>query len=1119
MRKTSKKVLTVATVAAMMTTMVAPAFAANGDFYDNSTNTPYNALSYQTNATVFNAMIMGLILHPDTFVFENNNQEYNYSKMLTAINTQMALGKTVGDAFTMAKADPANVDVKGTTAAVAQSISAVNGTLTVTFDKAVTVAPKATDFVVKKDGVAVTLTDANVTLSAGKVAIQVPTVAATAVDQTVVYSVSYKTGNEIAANVTVLKAVTDPQVAIVAAAETAVNAYETATITTNADITPTALLKTTANTAVAAVTDATTNTAFTTRISAKQTAITTQLTAVVAAVNAANTSGSQAQLLAALKPFFLNVNDASIVAYDAQLNGNQTTVAQIQTIIDAVQASIVAANDTAAVNAATNQIQLLAALQAGVQNGTFKNVRESLIVQYDGAIRAIVPIPPSTVASTVQIQAAITAANKAVDDAAVLAVTNAGIAVTNAEATPTASLIAAAQTLVTALPADVAPATTKATLNARLIAIGPVAPVLAAKALNDTYLLNTALQASVYKNVNTALIATYLGTIAPTDITVTLIQKRIDDANTADAAATALANYNAANTAVGTAEVGPLTSAHVAAAQVLVTALPADISPAKAKALLQTRLDVVNALIAVNAAYNAGDATDASVFASLQANATVLGITGLNAPYASFYRVSLTGVQVAKADVSLVITTVNAARLTAAGDAVALADATPGITAAKVATAQALVTVLPADVAPAKDKALLQTRLDVVNALLAINTAMSATGATDTTVLTALQANATVLGLTNVNAPYASSYRTALTTDLTLRDLASEVKGIITTVNTNAAIAADTSVGTAETAITAAKVATAQALVTTMPTLTPNTVKAALQTRLDVVNALLAIDTAMNVSGATDASVYSVLQANATVLGLTGTHALNPNLAYKTALTATLTNRDLASEVVAIVDSVNSPVGAMTALKTPGVDAATELALIKAKTLNLTNVVDANAGAYFADRAAFATAANLNTSDVQKVVNAVNALVLLNSATTAVNENTALLSFVVNVNDATSTTYINLSSAAKLEEAQLILVAKGSTPYANIAAVQAAITAQDGLRTSFLQGVNGATTISQMNVALDAAQLPTFQALAPEVKLAKAEQVLNALNAIPFVSPATHGSFTTITAIQQAAGL
>jgi len=146
MKKTYKKVLTVATVAAMMTTMAAPAFAANGDFYDNSTNTPYNALSYQTNATVFNAMIMGLILHPDTFVFENNNQEYNYSKMLTAINTQMALGKTVGDAFTMAKADPANVDVKGTTtpaAVTVASVSAINAT-----DVTIVLAAKpATDLV------------------------------------------------------------------------------------------------------------------------------------------------------------------------------------------------------------------------------------------------------------------------------------------------------------------------------------------------------------------------------------------------------------------------------------------------------------------------------------------------------------------------------------------------------------------------------------------------------------------------------------------------------------------------------------------------------------------------------------------------------------------------------------------------------------------------------------------------------------------------------------------------------------------------------------------------------------------------------------------------------------
>jgi hypothetical protein len=87
-----------------------------------------------------------------------------------------------------------------------ESVSAINGTVTVTFDKELAEAPKAADLVIKKsiDGAAaveVNEADADITLGADKktVSVNVPAIEATDKAQSVVYSVSYKGGEEKAA--------------------------------------------------------------------------------------------------------------------------------------------------------------------------------------------------------------------------------------------------------------------------------------------------------------------------------------------------------------------------------------------------------------------------------------------------------------------------------------------------------------------------------------------------------------------------------------------------------------------------------------------------------------------------------------------------------------------------------------------------------------------------------------------------------------------------------------------------------------------------------------------------------------------------------------------------------
>ena len=84
------------------------------------------------------------------------------------------------------------------------------------------------------------------------------------------------------------------------------------------------------------------------------------------AVKAVNDATNQVALLAALQStYFTDVNADLIVEYDALLDGTQVTVADVQAIIAEVNADNISQEAVTAVNEAENQVQLLAALQAG----------------------------------------------------------------------------------------------------------------------------------------------------------------------------------------------------------------------------------------------------------------------------------------------------------------------------------------------------------------------------------------------------------------------------------------------------------------------------------------------------------------------------------------------------------------------------------------------------------------------------------------------------------------------------------------------------------------------------------------------------------------------------------
>ncbi|KMY55618.1 hypothetical protein AC623_18175 [Bacillus sp. FJAT-27231] len=250
-----------------------------------------------------------------------------------------------------------------------------------------------------------------------------------------------------------------------------------------------------------------------------------------AAVKAVNEATNQVQLLDALKNnVFKNINADLIAAYRNVLGAGtpaKATVAEVQKAVDTV-------NAVTAVNAATTEVQLLAALKAGAENGVFTGVREEYISTYANGI-----INNDVKETAAQIQAVITNAAEAV-------VTNAVNALTTAEGAPTDANLAAARTAVNAVPADLVDADGKNVLEGlkkRLADVTVVNAVQAADAVSQVRLL-AALKENNFARVNDDLIVQYATAITPSTLTVKAIQAAIDAGNleAATTKVTALSN-------------------------------------------------------------------------------------------------------------------------------------------------------------------------------------------------------------------------------------------------------------------------------------------------------------------------------------------------------------------------------------------------------------------------------------------------------------------------------------------------------------------------------------------------------------------------------------------------
>ena len=414
----------------------------------------------------------------------------------------------------------------------------------------------------------------------------------------------------------------------------------------------------------------------------------------------------------------------------------------------------------------------------------------------------------------------------------------AAAAVVTAEATPTQVNVTKAQDLVTALPGGAA----KTALLGRIAAVQAIINATAAlEAVNWT----AANQAAVTQGVTNLAAARLLVDAAPAatqeafdgrlntvDASLAARQAELTATVAANAAIAALeaVNWTAANQAAVTQGV-----TNSAAARLLVAA-----APAATQATFDGRLNTVDASLATRQAELTLAVTKVAAHTDLDtalalhhssdytgSNWIILNAYHTNGDTAIDVATDLNAVSTAKTTAingMAAVETITETEATATA-AVVTAETTP--TQGNVNAAQTLVTALPNGAA----KTALQDRITAVQAII------DATAAVVTAETTPTQGN--------VGA--AQTLVTALPADVAPATTKTALQGRITAVQ--AIINATAAVVTAEGSKSSTDIATAQGLVTALPT---GTAKTALQLRIDIINATAAVVTAEGSKSSTD---------------------------------------------------------------------------------------------------------------------------------------------------------------------------------------------------------------------------------------------------------------------------
>jgi trimeric autotransporter adhesin len=339
-----------------------------------------------------------------------------------------------------------------------------------------------------------------------------------------------------------------------------------------------------------------------------------------------------------------------------------------------------------------------------------------------------------------------------------------------------------------------------------------------------------------------------------------------------------------------------------------------------------------------------------------------------------------------------------------------------------------------------------------------VNVNLANTNAKLDNALKALASLTDVIDLDTVNSKELSRYRTAIANAAVAdKDTASELQTLIDTAN----VAAETAAVNAVAAVTA-------------------------QTTTSDLNALLTTlaDRSDYVAGAFDGdNINEMLLED-----------------YRTALKDAIdTDKDSAAEINSLVVGINNPKAALDTIDALVTPTAEELlTALKDKTLNFKNLVDGNKAAYLAEladiQAAIVTTDSTTTADsltaVKKIIDSANAKVTVNNATSASVARTALVELDL---AAGTTSYINLSSLAKLEVAELILAdIKANGVYADVAALETAVGTQTTAHTSIIADVNAATDIAPMDSALEGVGYKVYNDLSSVKQVEVAEAFLTA---------------------------
>ncbi|WP_102348559.1 S-layer homology domain-containing protein [Bacillus sp. Marseille-P3661] len=244
------------------------------------------------------------------------------------------------------------------------------------------------------------------------------------------------------------------------------------------------------------------------------------------------------------------------------------------------------------------------------------------------------------------------------------------------------------------------------------------------------------------------------------------------------------------------------------------------------------------------------------------------------------------------------------------------------------------------------------------------------------------------------------------------------------------------------------------------------------------------------------------------------------------------------ADVEGVIAFVNNPTNALAEINTALANAATTadqlFELLQDNSLTLNNLVEANKAHYLAEKDLLAAiVADITTTSeltndqkaekvaaVKDVVTAENALVEINDVTsvTAMKAELDQLAVAgVSMADFTTevTAYIDLSTTAKLEVAELIVETK--TEFNSVEEVVDAITAQISARNTMLSAVNNAgieATISEMDAALEAVDYDAYNKLSAVQQIAVAEAFVNNFPTETVNNTEAQVNYTTLTAIR-----